>query len=80
MNISAAMATCFRFRRSIHTPAKGPRKIWGRNATRPDNAIIMGEPVSLASHQISENWTAELPIRETVWPAAMVRNFCFHLE
>ena len=62
------------------TPAKGPKKIWGRNATRPDNAIIIGEPVSLASHQISENWTAELPIRETVWPAAMVRNFCFQLE
>ena len=44
------------------------------------STIIMGEPVSLASHQIRENWTAERPIRYTVWPAAMVRNFCFHFE
>ncbi|MFR9188961.1 MAG: hypothetical protein ACLVL7_00885 [Anaerotruncus massiliensis (ex Togo et al. 2019)] len=31
----------------------------------------MGEELSLASHQISANWTALLPISETVCPAAI---------
>ena len=30
-------------------PGKGTQEDLGRNATRPDNAIIMGEPVSLAA-------------------------------
>jgi hypothetical protein len=38
---------------------------------------MRADPVSLVSHQIRANCTAELPIKETVWPEAMIRKLRF---
>ena len=74
VNRSAPIRTVLRLSRSIQTPANGPSSICGRNANSPENASIIGEAVSLASHQISENWTAELPSSDTVCPAMTVKK------
>lgn len=74
MKRSAEMMTVLRLRRSTHTPTNGPSTSCGRKAKSPASAIVMGEELSLASHQISANWTALLPISETVCPAAIVKK------
>jgi len=66
---SAAIMTVRRLRRSIQTPAKGPRSILGRKLTMDATVRVMADSVRTVSHQMTANCTAALPSREKACPA-----------
>ena len=73
-NPSAASITVLRFQRSISAPITGPSTIGGSRPSSVAVARMVADPLVSVSHQISANWTAWLPTRESDWPVQRMKK------